>query len=472
MSTRCTAMVKGVLLGVSVGALLGGCSGDSGEPSLASIERVLLVTCDTLRADRLGLYGCDAGTSPSLDALAESARVYDEAYSTTSLTHPAMSAVMTGRMPDEVGMSGGNRRHMPSEVVTLAELLESQGIKTAAIVSNWVLRSAAASAGTGIAQGFGHYDDEMDVRELNRPAFERAGPGTTDAAIAWMQTAGDGPYFLWVHYQDPHGPYTAPEEFERSAADAPADRSLALGSTHSGARQLPNYQVIDGELGTAFYRARYDAEVRYFDRELGRLFDWLAEQDLLDSSLIVFTSDHGESLGEHDYWFCHGETLARELVRVPLIVRSPRTPAGRSSAVAGHLDLFATILDGFGLPAQPSRGVSLLAEASDPAREGRVLLQTLFRRSSTVRLEAVSDGRWRLHQDARGTRLFDVLADPSEQRDLAAAQPEVVRRLQQQGRRFWRQAPGALVVELAESELDEESLRALDALGYTDGEEQ
>ena len=461
--------------------LLSACSGDSRAPEVPAIERVLLITCDTLRADRLGFYGCEAGTSPRLDAFAASARVYDEAYSTTSLTHPAMSALMTGRMPDEVGMSGGNRQHMPAQVVTLAELLAGQGITTAAVVSNWVLRSAATEAGTGIAQGFAHYDDEMDVRELNRAGFERAGPGTTDAAIEWMQGAGPGPYFLWVHYQDPHGPYTAPEEFERPGvedpgapkvgvpeAGAPADRRLKLGRTHSGSDQLPNYQVLGEQRRSAFYRARYDAEVRYFDREVGRLFDWLAEQHLLDSSLIVFTADHGESLGEHDYWFCHGETLARELVRVPFVVRSPRTPPGHSSALAGHLDVFATVLDAFDLPPEPSRGVSLLADAPIA---GRALVQTLFRRESTVRREAVSDGRWRLLTDARGVRLFDVRVDLAEQRDRAASEPDTVRRLQQQARRFWSNAPGTLVAEGAESALDEESLRALDALGYADGED-
>ena len=485
MSTRPTPLapvaVPVALLGASLVALLGGCSdgssGSSGSAGAqgASIERVLLVTCDTLRADRLGLYGCAAETSPRLDAFAAGARVFDEAYSTTSLTHPAMSALMTGRMPDEIGMSGGNRQHMPAQVVTLAELLEAQGITTAAVVSNWVLRSAATAAGTGIAQGFGHFDDEMDVRELNRAGFERAGPGTTDAALAWMESAGPEPYFLWVHYQDPHGPYTAPAEFERPAEEDPeaaraaGDKRLKLGRTHSGSDQLPNYQVLGEQRRSAFYRARYDAEVRYFDDEVGRLFDWLEEQQLLDSSLIIFTADHGESLGEHDYWFCHGETLARELTRVPLLVRSPRTTPGHSGALAGHLDILATVLDAFDLPQQPSRGVSLLAE--DPGA-GRALVQTLFRRESTVRREAVSDGRWRLLTDARGVHLFDVRLDPAEQRDSAASEPETVRRLQQQARQFWRDAPGAVVAEGAESALDDESLRALDALGYADGEER
>ena len=466
-------------------ALLGSCS-EGEAPSAAStpggaatagagaeIRRVLLVSCDTLRADRLGLYGCGQETSPNLDAFARGARVYDQAFSTTSLTHPAMSAVLTGRMPDEIGMSGGNRQQMPAEVVTLAEVLGANGIATAAVVSNWVLRGLEGRPGEGIAQGFEHFDDQMDVRELNRESFERAGPATTDAALAWLtareEDAGEQPYFLWVHYQDPHGPYTAPEEFLRPEQTLPGDRRLKQGKTHSGARQLPSYQWIEGQRQSAFYRAQYDAEVRYFDHEVGRLFDWLAGEGLLDSSLIVFTADHGESLGEHDYWFCHGETVARELVRVPFLVRSPRTTPGRSSALTGHLDVFATVLDAFDLAPQASRGTSVLALDPDPER---VLVQTLFRREATVRLEAVTDGRWRLIQNFQKARLYDLQADPGEEHDLARAEPQVVKGLQRQLEQYWRAAPGAIVAEGAEAALDAEALRAFDALGYTDGKEE
>ena len=459
-------------------ALVVSCSGESAAPSpvadpAAPIARVLLVSCDTLRADRLGCYGFDGATSPNLDAFAAAGRVYEEAYSTTSLTHPAMSAVMTGRLPDEIGMAGGNRQHMPAEVVTLAEVLAANGVATGAVVSNWVLRGLPEEPDVGIAQGFDHFDAEMDVKELNREAFERAGPGTTDAAIAWMsaRTAADrdAPFFLWVHYQDPHGPYTAPEEFMRAEERREGETRLKAGRTHSGHEQLPSYQVVGKERQPAFYRAQYDAEIRYFDHELGRLFGWLEGEDLLDDSLVVFTSDHGESLGEHDYWFCHGETLARELVRVPFIVRSPRTPVGRSRALAGHLDVFATVLDAFDLPAQASRGTSVIG--ADVGGE-RALVQTLFRSEAIVRREALSDGRWRLVVDREGARLFDIEADPGETRDLAGEHPDRVKSMQRELDRQHDDAPGRVVVERVAEELDEAALRALDALGYTEGEER
>jgi len=431
--------------------------------------RILYVDVDTLRADHLGCYGYEAETTPHLDAFARRSLVFDQAYSTTSLTHPALSAMMTGRMPDEIGMAGGNRQHMPDAVTTLAEVLHDAGVATAAVVSNWVLRVPDDAPGTGIAQGFEDFDARMDVRELNRDAFERTAPATTDAAIAWMRgRSAEAPFFLWVHYQDPHGPYVPPEELVRPVAEQPGERRLKVGKTHSGYAQLPSYQVLGEERQPAYYRARYDGEIRYFDREVGRLFDWLAGQGWLDDTLIVFTADHGESLGEHDFWFCHGESLARELVHVPFLLHAPSLAPGRTAMLAGHLDVFATVLAALHVPAPASRGRNLLAPA--PGAE-RVLVQTLFQRDAITRLDAVSDGRWHLIEQRKRTLLFDLAADPGERTNLASENPDVVHELKRAVKQFWKARPGPEVEAGPEMPLDAQAAEALKQLGYLDGEE-
>src|SRR6185436_46435 len=204
----------------------------------------------------------------------------------------------------------------------------------------------------------------------SRDVYERLAPATTDAALGWLEerkAAGEDRFFLWVHYQDPHGPYRPPAElearFERAATD---EAELAAGTTQRGLGQIPAYQVHDSERRPEPYRARYDAEIAYFDEHLGRLLDWLRASDWLIDALVVFTADHGESLGEHGYWFCHGENLHREVVRVPLVVRFPEgsahvrgEPGSRIASPSGHMDLWPTIVAAFGASPGECRGLSL-----------------------------------------------------------------------------------------------------------------
>ena len=454
---------------------LTGCGGDREAPT-----RVLLLSCDTLRADRLGVYGYDQDVSPRLDALASDGAVFERAYSTAPMTQPSVSSLMTGRLPEHIGVARGNLRRLPPEVETLAERLADRGITTAAVISNWVLRRSetARSELEGVAQGFDHFDDRMEVREKNREAFERLAPDTTDAAIAWLEQADlDRPFFLWVHYQDPHGPYTPPRKLAKRFASAPAadEAPIEVSDTVMGQGRIPSYQVLGQERRPSVYRDLYDAEIFYFDRELGRLLDWLDERGLLDSSYVLFTSDHGESLGEHDYWFCHGENVHREQVHVPLVVRAPldRTDAvrGRVDAVASLIDVWPTVMDAFGLPPGPVPGRSLLA-ALPP---DRVVGQSLVPRGERTRWWAVSDGRYRVlwNEQAPTPRLFDVVSDPAEEHDLATREPERVQRMIVEWQRVV-EGGAAGAVELgsaigADGEAD--ALEALKALGYLDAGE-
>jgi arylsulfatase A-like enzyme len=458
-------------------SLLAGACGQGARPA----RNVILITCDTLRPDRLGVYGCDRPTSPRLDAFAREAVVFDTAYSSAPWTRPALSSLMTGRYPEEVGAAPSNVRRMPAEVETLAERLAAHGLATAAVVSNGLLRRPPAEQGNvDLAQGFRDYDDRMTSREAHRDMPERGAAQTTDAALAWLEQheeQGGAPFFLWVHYQDPHGPYTPPpslaEAFDRPPT---AEPELPLGKTMSGLRQIPFYQVLMGLAGKpeqrpSVYRDRYDGEIAYFDSQLGRLLDGLAARAWWPDALVVVSADHGESLGEHEHWFCHGESVSVEAVRVPLLVRFPRGERGpaasevggvrRVAGLVGHVDVWPTVLETLGLPVEGGRGISLLHSA--PPAE-RVLFQSFLPPDET-RLEwAATDGRWRAMWGFDGVvRLFDLSQDPGEERDLAGEHPQIAERLKSSYQSALR---GSL--EGVQVPMDEAALRDLRALGYAE----
>ncbi|MBW2400612.1 MAG: sulfatase, partial [Deltaproteobacteria bacterium] len=301
---------------------LAGCTPPTSSPAP---QLLLLISVDTLRADRLGSYGSELGISPNLDAFAEQSQVFEAAYAPTSFTLPSISALLTGRYPEEIGILG-NRSALAPSVPTLATALREAGWRSAAVVGNLVLRRNA-----GLAEGFDVYDDDLQDLESTRGWPERVARDTTDAALAQLDgfpRNHDDRLFLWVHYQDPHGPYTPPVghrerflESERAKQDGQRDLPEATG--HRGRGHIPDYQVVDEQREVAFYRAGYDGEIHYLDAELGRLLSVLDERELTPRSVVVFTADHGESLGERDYWFAHGDRLDEALVRVPLLLRVP-----------------------------------------------------------------------------------------------------------------------------------------------------
>ena len=420
LSTSAVAAAPALLL-----AALASCGQEARPPATRT---VIVITCDTLRADHLGAYGYPRPTSPHVDAFAADATSFDNAWTTAPMTAPALASMLSSRLPDEIGMGAGNVALLPPEVDTLPEILAREDVETAAVVSNWVLRRPPPEfARAGLQQGFAHFDDQMKSKEVSRDFFDRSGAETTDAAIAWLESRHAAPgarTFLWVHYQDPHGPYTPPAELEKLFESPPANPELRLplGKTQTGHRQLPLYQIRDGERRPRIYRDRYDAEIREFDEAFGRLIEWLKSAGLYESALIVFTADHGESLGEHDYWFCHGENTYVEEVRVPLVVRFPSGARGvRRTELASLLDVFPTVIDAFGIAPQPCRGLSLF-ETSLP--RDRIVPQSCSVEGRPDRWTAITSESARLVSAVNvPPKLFDRARDPVEASDLLAQEP-------------------------------------------------
>lgn len=418
---------RGAILALAL--LLGSC----GAPGARAPRLVLLLSVDTLRADHLGAFGGPADLTPNLDALARSSLRFANAYAPASHTLPSVSTLLTGLYPEELGV-WSNESVLPSATTTLASSLRTAGWNTAAVVSNWILRR-----GAGLSGGFDHYDDELHEIEAARPLPERIAGETTDAALRALDAClpdRAARCFLWVHYQDPHGPYTPPagerERFLARESAAPGGaRELPVLPGPFGPGGIPSYQVVGARRDVGFYRAGYDGEIAYLDRELGRLLAAVRERGLEDDAVIAFTADHGESLGEDDTWFAHGEFLSDAQVRVPLLIRAPGAAPGDRRDVVSLVDLRPT-LEALALGAAPRGGAgrALLAEGAE-TRNSTPYLAAL--RGAKLPRFGIVDGDFKYLLTLRdGVWDGRLVRRGHEDVDLTAAAPQVAARLRRE----------------------------------------
>lgn len=336
------ALVLG-LAGLVLALVGAGCGPDTPE------RGVVLVTVDTLRADHLSAYGFGLRTSPAVDALAESGVLFERAIAASAATAPSHASILTGRhvRGHSVGYSNGQTRL--GGVTTLAERFRGAGWDTAAFVGNVVLQRRI-----GLDRGFDVYDDELPHAEgVRAGVYERRARATTERALAWLEQRGPAPFFLWVHYQDPHGPYAAPEpwggRFRGDLTPPMAERELPVLDDESGLGGIPAYQALPGVTRPSAYRARYAEEIRFADHWIGNLLGGVAAA--APDAVVLLTADHGEAFGEHGRYFVHFHTTTPENAHVPFVLRAPGLPRGeRRTEVVHHVDVVPTLLELAGLP--------------------------------------------------------------------------------------------------------------------------
>lgn len=458
-----------------------------GEAAVRARPSFVLVTVDTLRADHVSSYGYRLPTTPTLDRLALDGVRFADATVPWPKTWPAVASMMTGKYPASTGVRLYPRRPLPSDHETLAETLGHAGYATAAVVAN-----VNVGRKFGFDQGFDRFVEAWEDG-LEREAGEATlahDPGAvkrftgadvvTDRAIEVLDDFGDArPFFLWLHYIDPHGPYRPPAAYQDLWRGAYPEKEVAFDA-------IPLYQRQHDAAGRPItdighYVASYDREIRFFDDQLRRLLGALAARGLRDDALMVVTSDHGESLDDDDYLFEHGAAPYQPTAAVPLIVVFPgEVPAGRVvEEPVGLIDLLPTVLE-------------LLRVAEAPPAQGRSLVSTwgaapskpaeyVFMESGSYEPSQLSvrKGRWKLAR-LRAPRdraqfgreefeLYDLVADPAEDRDVSSDHPAVVEEL-----RFaletWRARTPAW--EGGEGEapppVDEKTHALLRALGYVE----
>jgi arylsulfatase A-like enzyme len=461
-------MVRSLLAVVTVASVVllvnivaGGTVLMRGEPR----PNVILISIDTVRADRLGCYGNQSDISPSLDKLAAHGVLFEEAMVNSPWTLPSHGAMLTGVQPSALGLFKVTDR-LSNRALTLAEVLHEDGYDTGAIVSYILLDRVY-----GFDQGFDYFDYEDDQRAEK----------VVDKALKYLEPRTRQKFFLFLHFYDPHWPYEPP---------ADAAKKFWPGLVPTPVRQLiaeTDYtrfalQVIRGpELLNQYCLSQYDGEIYEMDRQLGRLFKFLVDKQMIDRTLIVVTSDHGEEFRDHGL-IGHGLTLYDEALHVPLIMRLPlMMPEGvRIKGQVESLDLFPTVLTLVGLDPAPFAlaGRDLLPVVQAGAAPPTPLLAETAM-SGDPRY-ALRDGRRKLIQPYKlvfsstlkidkPEELFDLAADPREQQNLAAApSPELDALRQELARRIdtVRRALAAGGSRTQSRTLSPEERERLRSLGY------
>ena len=279
------------------GAMTGESPSDPSSRQTAPPRSVLLITIDTLRADHLGCYGYRRGSTPTIDALAKQARQFDYAFSAVPSTLPSHAALLTGTYPFYNGVRDQPGFRLSDNIPTLAEDFARAGYATAAVVGAPVL-----SRRFGLSRGFDEYNDAFGASteelEAVMPDIKRPAESVVQLGLAWLDSKRAGkPYFLWLHFYDPHMPYVAPEPYRSRFADRP-----------------------------------YDGEIAYADSALGTLFAGLRKRGLFESTVIALTADHGEGLGDH-HESTHSYFIYDSTLRVPLLVKAAREALGVRQSV-------------------------------------------------------------------------------------------------------------------------------------------
>jgi arylsulfatase len=322
----------------------------------ANAPDVVLVVVDTLRADHLGTYGFPHPTSPHLDRFAAGAVVFERALAASATTMPSHASLMTSRFVREHSVGWVNGATRLEGLETLASHFQAAGYATGAFVGNFGLRRAS-----GLDAGFDVYDDAFSTRELNRPDYyERRAPETTTRALAWLAAQREGPVFLFVHYQDPHGPYTPPEAFAEPFAALEATETLVLPVVEGGDDPggIPHDQALPGLARLGQYARRYAGEIAYFDASFATLLEGLEARGRPNVTLV--TADHGESFGEGGFYLNHGHATTWDQVHIPLLLRAPGLAAERRSDPVHHVDVAPTLLALAGLAVpEDARGLAL-----------------------------------------------------------------------------------------------------------------
>ncbi len=407
------------------------CSPSAGGPRTS----VVLISIDTCRADYLGCYGKNPSPTPHLDQLAGQAILYEEVVSPAPITLPAHCTLMTGRTPLGHRVHDNMTYRLAEEQVTLAERLREAGYATGAVVGAYVL-----DAQFGLSQGFDHYDDRFassgptGVTELN----QRTADEVTARACDWIDQNAGQPFFLFVHYYDPHAPYAPPPPFAERYAEDP-----------------------------------YAGEIAHTDAAIGRLLDHLRQHGTFDETLILVVADHGEGLGDHGEKG-HGYFIYQSTLRVPLIVKPPRSePGERITERVGLIDVMPTVLGALDLEPTGTMDGEDLGRSRTDAKAQRAtrgfyaesLAPTTY--GASPLLGWVQDG-WKLIETSR-PELYRLTDDPREGEDQIVTHAARAALLRAELETTLADQPAAVGEDERRSRLDDQTQERLQSLGYISG---
>ena len=380
------------------------------EKATGPIQFVVLISIDTLRYDYVGAYGASNVHTPALDHVASEGVLFQQAIASAPITGPSHASMFTGESPLVHGVRY-NGQPLSASAPTFTRRLRDAGFRTGGFIASYPLKRINC----GLHQGFQVYDEQLSLLDFFNETFYgrivdalpffsfgilRLAPEVTDAALQWLQKNYDAPFFLFVHYYDPHYPYgrKAHARYRRDA--------LTITATP---QELPEQKRL------------YAGEVELVDGQIERIIDFLKQKQIYDKTLLIITADHGESLGEHNYYYSHDRYLYEQLLRVPMMIRCPLLirPQIRIEQQVALLDIHKTILGAVGLkPAQDIGGYDLLQLIKDPSKfNDRPILSHCF----MTELHSLRVNNWKLiknHDGKEPYELYDLKADPGETMNL------------------------------------------------------
>lgn len=426
ISATALAMAVG-LLGCDGAPCISGCE--------SAVPNVLIVTLDTTRHDRVGCYGDPEAQTPFVDGLAEQGLLFERTYSSVALTLPAHTTIMSGVEPFVHGVHNNGRFIVPDRLETIAERLGQEGYRTGGFVSAFVLDSSY-----NLNQGFDTYSDEVSesADALSMTVPQRPGAEVVDDLITWLDESDDknAPFFAWAHLYDAHFPRNIEPPFD----------------------QIPD---------------PYRAEIAYADAQVGRILNALKERGLDENTLVILTADHGEAFGEHDE-ATHGLLAYDSTLRVPLILKGPGVPSGqRVRSPAYHRDLVPTLLTLLGLEVPKElTGTDLLSlpiagtdDTQQVTRVGYFEAHSPQIDLGWEKIEGVRSDRWKFTAWPPPEELYDVLADPKEQKNIASQHAEIVDEMRWHHEELLS-AAGVDAYASSQIDLDPTQSAQLAALGY------
>jgi arylsulfatase A-like enzyme len=455
-------------------------------------QLVVLVQGDTLRPDHLDAYGYARATAPTLKRLAQEGALFRNAYSQTGWTKASAPSVLTSLYPSTHGVHKFSDR-LPSSALTIAEAYRAAGYATASFSS--VVFTGAFS---NLHQGFEELHELESAAGRTGPEGAKTAREYVDRAIEWLEAHRDVPSFVFLHFMDPHSPYVPNRPYDATWAD-PAGRdeyvrqqkalkkfiaSPTMAMRAMATREELTKAGFDPEWFLRYSKDWYDGSILGMDREIGRLVERIEGNGLRDRTLFAFYADHGEEFHEHGEMF-HGQSVYGEMIRVPLIVWAPGRvrPATDRKETAQLVDVMPTLLDLSGLPLpRPMQGRSLrplLAASGSGPWEARPAFAEKQPNGghddrAATEIYTIVDSRFKLIRNVvRGDgkpefELFDVQADPFDQQDLAASNPEEVVRLTKVLDAWQRAARAGRLKPDGEAakDMSAEQLEHLRALGY------
>jgi arylsulfatase A-like enzyme len=420
---------------------------------------IILISLDTLRADHLGIYGYHRNTSPFIDAFAKESIVFEHAVVQAPNTLPSHMSIMTSLYPSFHGVTKLKNR-LADEHVTLAELLQEGGYRTAAFTDGGYMRAVF-----GFNQGFDIYDVKREV------GIARILPEVKK----WLDKNKSNPFFLFIHCFDIHTPYDPPPPYNSIFHDFTYTGHFIPNAKKLKAASMNRLKVNDEDLHHII--ALYDGGIRYADEKIGEFLSYLQDSELEDQSLIIITSDHGEEFKEHG-GFLHNKLYYRPNLHVPLIMRIPNYPKKeiRIDELVQSIDLLPTILEIAGLPAHPkAQGRSLLPLIK---RQKNFLNRSLwkvfhpfkkdsntsFSEFSNYNYSVITDGYQMIYNlKSDSIQLFNLIDDPLAKNNIAKDHNDISERLLSQSKEVYSTTPSYKAPIIF---LDEQTREQLKTLGY------